>query len=168
MEYNYKSINFLYVSDDVIRFYDKNKILRFTINRPLAYVYAQDSYIYIKHQNDNIIRLDFIDSGDVAIALDRLKPYLKNVNPEYYTSNEIDEMLTNYYTSEQTDQILDNYYTSEQTDQILDNYYTLEQTDQILDNYYTSGETDEILDNYYTSEQTDQILDNYYTSGETD
>lgn len=111
MEYNYKSINFLYVSDDVIRFYDKNKILRFTINRPLAYVYAQDSYIYIKYQNDNIIRLDFIDSGDAAIALDRLKPYLKNVNPEYYTSDEIDELFSiNIWTFDfMTDLTIDIY-----------------------------------------------------------
>jgi hypothetical protein len=73
MIYNYKSDNFLYYDVDMIRLYDKNKILRYTINKPISYIYAQNTYIFIKHEGDNVIRLDFISVDDAALALDRIK-----------------------------------------------------------------------------------------------
>lgn len=76
---------------------------------------------------------------------------------DYFTQDEVKELLEDYYTSAQVDGLLAVYAKSSD----LENYYTVAQIDELLEAHYTAEEIDTLIANYYTSAQVDEKLAGY-------
>lgn len=76
---------------------------------------------------------------------------------DYFTQDEVKELLEDYYTSEQVDGLLAVYAKSSD----LENYYTAVQIDELLNAHYTAEEIDDLIAKYYTSAQVDEKLAGY-------
>ena len=172
---NYSLDNFLgspTSEDKVLRIYDKNGILQYTLNVNVCYFFYKNEYIYIHVDNSENLTLDFPTNDDAILALEKLntaKKYISQIasdNVDYFTKDEL--LVTG---------ILDyRYYTNSAITSILGDYSVINH------NHKLSGLTDVTINSIINGEvlvyengvwvnssftfDASSFLNNYYSIGQ--
>lgn len=88
MAYNYTLNTFLATptdTDTTLKIYDKNRVLKYTVDPDLSYFYVKNNLLIIKVENNNDIILDFKDAESAIKALSVLNSaknkILNNIKP---------------------------------------------------------------------------------------
>ena len=130
----------------------------------------------VQDSSYNVDRCITVPIGDTAtdlelpFATDRAEKYLwfdedgnvtttSTLYGDVYSTDEIDDLLTNYYTSDEVDTLLNDYYTSTQVDTLLNDYYTSDEVDNLITT--VSGD---IID--YVDSQIASLTDYYNVVGD--
>jgi hypothetical protein len=102
MSYDYKTTNFLSTpssGDNRIRIYDKNNILKYTLEPDISYYYTSNTCLVIKITNKNDIRLQFENKEESNKAITMFKDILSRFNPTMLqTSSDINIPNLNLYS----------------------------------------------------------------------
>ena len=115
------------------------------------------------------------------IKIDELYPNKTEINNDFYTSAQTNDLLSTYYTSSQTDNL---YYSKTLIESDFAKIIDVYTKNEIDTNFNTKSEINLILSGYsltshthsdyyhknelYTSAQTNDLLNNYLTSAQTD
>ena len=153
-----------------------------TLDQITGYTVMEKMRSLIKNYVDTTAQI--IDRVEDTVTQEEIATYLEQYLADYYTKEQIDEIIANLNIS--------NYYTKSETDTLLSakantsNVYNKTETDNLLsakansNNVYTKSETDTLLNtkansnNVYTKSETDTLLsakansNNVYTKSETD